>query len=251
MEKLAILLLCLAFPVRASPQTDITWTCATDQHLCHRKGQQWSGWYVDTIGPLLEQCSELTINYDVLPVKRMYKYLNSEPIKFSVLPINKKIYPHFLFGKKALSFGQIALFSPNKVDPFDGLEKLPPSRIALRRGMTYNGIREKLDQMPNKMKLVIVNNNKNIFRLLEKKRADYVLLYLTPGVVPLHRAHPHIVLQEVEFHFAISAKFANAASTLDKLDDAIDCAYKLQNLKHYFPPQDEYYRQSLEQPALH
>lgn len=191
-----------------------------------------AGIVVDNILSRLKKHADFELKSVLLPPKRFYKQFHETTIDFSSLPLDKGTYPNVVFGKIPLTFGEVGLFSLTPIVNFDGFNSLPNSTIGLRRGLTFGGVRKQLDALPNKFRLTKLNSSKNIFRILQLKRVDYVVEYVLPG--NLSTSYPYESLQKIYTYIAVSKNHHNAEQLVKRLDTLMRTIMREEGLSHLY-----------------
>lgn len=191
-----------------------------------------TGLVVDNILSRIKKHADFELKSVLLPAKRFYKQFHDLDVDFSTLPLDRAAYPNVIFGDIPMTFGEVGLFSLTPISNFRGLSSLPRSTIGLRRGLTFGGIRNQLDAFPDKFSLTKLNSSKNIFRILELKRVDYVVEYVLPN--RLRNAYPYQSLLQVHTYVAVSKNHPNAQQLVKRLDDLMREIMRNENLTQLY-----------------
>lgn len=137
-----------------------------------------------------------------------------------VLPVLKD---HVLVGDTPIALVTLGVFYSKGTSPLNQINELKNDSIITIRGYSYGGLTRKLKEQQG-ITLLETESHQSAFKMLEAKRAKYLLDYLEPvNNLNVLSKYPNISFSAIdtfESYFAVSKKAPNAPEIMKRFNKA-------------------------------
>lgn len=175
-----------------------------------------TGSLVDNVLKPLQKHSDLSLKLTILPAKRFYADFEKLKFDFIMTGSQQPNAESIILSNIPVSQAAVVLYSRMPLVNFSTLLSLPPGTIGMRRGFALGDIRRRVDMLGDQHPLTLLNNSKNILRLLQQKRIDYAIDYRVLN--DNRKTPPFEILEEYFGYLAVHKNNPSGKPLLAKLN---------------------------------
>jgi len=188
------------------------------------EGQEPSGIFVDYLKVALERCN-LSYVIKGYPPKRVYNNLaeGKSDIFLGVKGV-PELEGNVLYSDQKITEIDLRIYARQDTPILKTKEELKGNKIITIRGYSYGGFIKYLEDPANSIKIDASNSHELAFKMLQGKRADYLLDYSAPAETTLKSVKiPGIQnhsISRLDVVVIVSKQAPDAESLLNRLEQA-------------------------------
>ena len=160
------------------------------------------------------------------PARRLFKNLREGTTDFSILVRASSLLDHCIFSKKPVYSTTLNVYFIGDKPPVKSKEDLVGKKVITIRGYSYAGLLKFIMDPANKIVNEVAGTHRGAFKMLENKRADYLLDYASAaGDILAERPVEHInssPVSSLDIFLVLSRAYPDAADLMVKLEDIAD-----------------------------
>ncbi len=172
-----------------------------------------------------------------VPPKRAVRLVASGDVDLWFgLATNESYNKHVYISKEPMDKLELRVYSLNPMESFKDKSSLLGSTVVVERGYTYGGLTDYIEEPLNNVEVMRVSDLDQAFRVLTKRKFDYLIAYARSADKALKDFPGLEVHSRVLYHFPIHI-------TLHKeVDGAVEIMNKIENArKKLFPTVESIY----------
>lgn len=160
------------------------------------------------------------------PARRLFDNLKSGETNFSILVRASSLVDTCIFSKKPVYSTDLNVYSIGDKPPVTSKEDLAGKQIITIRGYSYGGLLKFISDPANKVTNEVASTHKAAFRMLENRRADYLVDYasaandiLAESPVAGIKANS---LSRLDIFLVLSKSYPDAENLMTRLEKIVD-----------------------------
>jgi|GEM_PF-445758 len=159
------------------------------------------------------------------PAKRLFQNLKRGSTNFSILVRASSLKNFCLFSKRPVYSTSLNVYVLGNKPPIKSINDFAGKRIIIIRGYSYGRILKFISDPANKITYEVAGTHESAFKMLEKRRAHYLLDYGSAANYILSK-HPindikSYPLKKLDIHLVLSKSYPDADRVMNQLEGIV------------------------------
>lgn len=159
------------------------------------------------------------------PARRLFNNLRKGTTNFSILVRASSLRNSCIFSREPVYSTSLNLYSIGDKQPVGSRQDLVGKKIITIRGYSYSGLLKFISAPENRIVNEVAGTHRAAFKMLSKKRADYLLDYESAAddilakrpIKNLRKTH----MDKLDIFLVLSKKYPNCEKVMIRLEDIV------------------------------